>query len=135
MTTFKAALLTVVIQLGSALYMSFACTRVMYKGLNNIILTARSMDWKEDILTNLWIFPRGITRNGVAGPNSLQWKAKYGSVVASGYDISTTDGMNEKGLVANLLWLAESEYPFMMVGNQACLFQPGHNMYWTILPL
>ncbi|MFR4026105.1 MAG: hypothetical protein ACLTZY_10985 [Alistipes indistinctus] len=29
----------------------------------------------------------------------------------SAYEICSTDGMNEKGLVANLLWLAESEYP------------------------
>lgn len=69
------------------------------------------MDWKVDIGTNLWIFPRGIERSGEAGPHSLHWTSKYGSVIASGYDISTTDGMNEKGLVANLLWLAESEYP------------------------
>lgn len=33
------------------------------------------------------------------------------SVIASGYDISTTDGMNEKGLVANILWLVESDFP------------------------
>ena len=31
---------------------------------------------------------------------------RYGSVVATGYDVSTTDGMNEKGLVANLRKLA-----------------------------
>lgn len=37
--------------------------------------------------------------------------SKYGSVIASGYDIATTDGVNEKGLNANLLWLAESDYP------------------------
>lgn len=36
-----------------------ACTRVMYKGLDSIVLTARSMDWKENIGTDLWIFPRG----------------------------------------------------------------------------
>ncbi|RPE08062.1 linear amide C-N hydrolase [Chitinophaga lutea] len=89
----------------------FACTRVVYKGLNKTILTARSMDWKEDILTNLWIFPRGMNRNGAVGAKSIQWTSRYGSVVASGYDISSTDGMNEKGLVANLLWLVESEYP------------------------
>ncbi len=88
----------------------YSCTRVVYKGLNGTILTARSMDWKDDILTNLWIFPRGMERNGEVGPNSVKWKSKYGSVVASGYDISTTDGMNEKGLVANVLWLVESEY-------------------------
>ena len=90
---------------------AFSCTRVVYKGLNGIILTARSMDWKDDILTNLWIFPRGMERSGEVGPNSIKWKSRYGSVIASGYDISSTDGMNEKGLVANVLWLAESQYP------------------------
>jgi choloylglycine hydrolase len=89
----------------------YPCTRVVYQGPNGTILTARSMDWKEDMMTNLWIFPRGLDRNGEVGPNSLKWKSKYGSVIASAYDIASTDGMNEKGLVANLLWLAESEYP------------------------
>lgn len=35
-----------------------ACARVMFKGLDSIILTARSMDWREDIGADLWIFPR-----------------------------------------------------------------------------
>lgn len=88
-----------------------ACTRVVYLGDNNQIITARSMDWKDDIGTNLWVFPQGMQRSGEAGENSIKWVSKYGSVIASGYDIATTDGMNEKGLVANLLWLAESDYP------------------------
>lgn len=90
---------------------SNACTRVMYKGENSIVLTARSMDWKEDIRTDLWIFPRGMERNGAAGENSIRWTSRYGSVIATAYNIATADGMNEKGLSANLLWLAESEYP------------------------
>lgn len=52
-----------------------------------------------------------MERDGAAGPNSVKWVSKYGSVVASGYDVSTTDGINEKGLSANLLWLVESVYP------------------------
>lgn len=88
-----------------------ACTRVVYQGVNNLILTARSMDWKEDCHSNLWVFPRGLERNGAVGTNSVKWISKYGSIVTSAYDICSTDGMNEKGLVANLLWLAESEYP------------------------
>lgn len=88
-----------------------ACTRVVFHGDNQNIMTARSMDWKVDIGTNLWIMPQNIARNGLAGPQSIHWKAKYGSVIATGYDISTTDGINEKGLTANLLWLVESEYP------------------------
>ena len=88
-----------------------ACTRAVYLGANDDVITARSMDWKEDVATNLWVFPRGMKRNGQAGRKSIEWAAKYGSVIASGYDISTTDGLNEKGLMANVLWLVESEYP------------------------
>lgn len=88
-----------------------ACTRFVFLGQDDNIVTARSMDWKYDIGSNLYILPRGIERNGEAGPNSLKWTAKYGSVVTTGYDVSTTDGANEAGLVANVLWLTESEYP------------------------
>ncbi|AZG07823.1 linear amide C-N hydrolase [Pigmentiphaga sp. H8] len=88
-----------------------ACTRFVYLGAGGQVVTARSMDWKVDVGTNLWVFPRGMKRSGEAGPNSAQWTSKYGSVIASGYDISTTDGMNEAGLVANVLWLVESSYP------------------------
>lgn len=88
-----------------------ACTRLVYHGHDGAVITARSMDWKDEIMTNLWIFPRGMARDGSGGPNSLTWTSKYGSVIASGYDISTVDGVNEMGLVANVLWLVESEYP------------------------
>jgi choloylglycine hydrolase len=88
-----------------------ACTRFVYLGAGDQVITARSMDWKTDVGTNLWAFPRGMRRSGEAGPNSIEWTSKYGSVIASGYDVSTTDGMNEAGLVANVLWLVESSYP------------------------
>ncbi|WP_255666534.1 linear amide C-N hydrolase [Haladaptatus sp. DYF46] len=87
------------------------CTRLSYLGPDNRTLTARSMDWKEDIGTNIWTLPRGIERDGKVGAASMSWTAQYGSVVATAYDIATTDGMNEVGLVANLLWLPESGYP------------------------
>lgn len=90
---------------------SEACTRVVYKGPNNLIVTARSMDWKDEIAANLWVFPRNMKRNGNVGPTSIEWTSKYGSVITSAWDIATTDGINEKGLVANVLWLVESEYP------------------------
>ncbi|MFA5444652.1 MAG: linear amide C-N hydrolase [Bacteroidales bacterium] len=88
-----------------------ACTRVVYQGPGGLIITARSMDWASEIPADLWIFPRGMEREGRVGPASVTWTSRYGSVVASSFDMSTADGMNEKGLVANLLWLAESEYP------------------------
>jgi penicillin V acylase-like amidase (Ntn superfamily) len=88
-----------------------ACTRAVYLGADGNVITARSMDWKVDVGTNLWIFPRGMSRSGETGASSLTWTSKYGSVIASGYDVATTDGMNEKGLVTNVLWLVESKYP------------------------
>ncbi len=87
-----------------------ACTRAVYLGPQDTIITVRSMDWKTDLGSNLWAFPRGIKRDGAAGANSIQWTSKYGSVVASAFEAGSADGMNEKGLVANLLYLAESEY-------------------------
>jgi penicillin V acylase-like amidase (Ntn superfamily) len=89
---------------------SFACTRVLYVGKDNTVITGRSMDWSEDMHTNLWVFPRGIKRSGLAGADSPTWTSKYGSVVASVYQLASADGMNEKGLVMNLLYLAESNY-------------------------
>ncbi len=98
---------------------SNACTRVVYKGPNNTVLTGRTMDFSLEIPANQWIFPRGIKRNGEVGKNSIEWTSKYGSLAVSSWDISTTDGMNEKGLVANMLWLVESEYPtFEKEGNK-----------------
>jgi penicillin V acylase-like amidase (Ntn superfamily) len=88
-----------------------ACTRVVFHGDNNHVITARSMDWKTDVGSNLWIFPRGIDRTGETGANTIKWTSRYGSVIASGYDIATTDGVNEAGLSANVLWLVESDYP------------------------
>lgn len=88
-----------------------ACTRLVYIGPDNTVLTGRSMDFSIDIPANLWVFPRGMQRNGEVGPNSIRWRSKYGSIAASSWDISVPDGMNEKGLVANMLWLVASEYP------------------------
>ena len=68
-----------------------ACTRVVYLGPNADVITARSMDWNSDIATNLWIFPKGMERSGEAGRNSLRWTSKYGSVIASGFDVADND--------------------------------------------
>ncbi|MCS5690430.1 linear amide C-N hydrolase [Cyanobium sp. FGCU-6] len=87
-----------------------ACTRVLYTAPDGTVITGRSMDWAEDMRSNLWAFPRGIERNGAGGASTPRWRSRYGSVVVSGYDVGSAEGMNEKGLVANLLYLAESDY-------------------------
>ncbi|OYX67491.1 MAG: hydrolase [Rhizobiales bacterium 32-66-11] len=87
-----------------------ACTRALYTGADGLVITGRSMDWAEDMRTNLWAFPKGMARDGAAGPTAPKWVSKYGSLIASGYDVGTADGINEAGLVVNLLYLDESDY-------------------------
>lgn len=88
-----------------------ACTRVVYHGNDGVVLTGRTMDWRDNLMSNMWIFPRGMERDGAVGENPMRWRSKYGSVITSAYNICTTDGMNERGLSVNLLWLSESVYP------------------------
>lgn len=101
-----------------------ACTRFVYETANKTFMVARSMDWMEDPKTDLWSFPQGMKRDGGMGQNSISWTSKYGSVIASFYNVATVEGMNSAGLVANTLYLTEADYgdakasgkPLMSVG-------------------
>jgi len=89
----------------------FSCSRIVCETGNGTYITGRTMDWGDTSMkTSLWIFPRGMERNGETSPNTLKWTSKYGSIVISFYEIASVDGMNEKGLVANALYLAETDY-------------------------
>jgi choloylglycine hydrolase len=88
----------------------FACSRAMYVGPADTVITTRSNDWWGSQGTHLWIYPRGMERDGRGGPGTLTWTSKYGSVTAAGWDMATIDGFNEAGLAANMLYLAESDY-------------------------
>ncbi len=101
--------------IGSLLFFSAqtsatACTRALYVAEDGTVLTGRNMDWGEDMFSNMWVLPRGMKRDGMGGKNTVTWTSKYGSLVVSGYDIGTCDGINEQGLVVNMLALVESDY-------------------------
>lgn len=94
----------------AAPYAAEACSRAVYLGPEGQTITGRTMDWfTADIETNMWLFPRGLERNSNTA-NPLIWTSKYGSVVTTIYESVATDGMNEAGLVANMLYLAEAEF-------------------------
>ncbi len=90
---------------------ALACSRALYHGDDGNVITGRTMDWKEDMHTNLWAFPRGMKRDGAGGESTPHWTSRYGSVIAAAYDLGAADGMNERGLVANMLFLTGSVYP------------------------
>ena len=87
-----------------------ACTRVLYETGAGTFIVGRTMDWYDDTGTDLWTFPRGMIRDGGVGPDSIKWTSKHGSLVGDIYDIASADGINEAGLVVNILYLAEANY-------------------------
>ncbi len=60
-----------------------ACTRAVYLGPDGMTVTGRTMDWREDPLTNLYIFPRGVVRRGANTDKTVLWTSKYGSLSAA----------------------------------------------------
>jgi choloylglycine hydrolase len=68
------------------------------------------MDWTSTMGDKLYVFPKGIERNGLTDENPLAWTSKYGSLVNVSWDCATTDGLNEAGLAANALYLAEAKW-------------------------
>ncbi len=87
-----------------------ACTRLLYETGTKSYMVGRSMDWMVDPKTDLWAFPKGMARDGGVGQGSIKWSAKHGSVISSFYNLATVDGTNDAGLVANVLYLVESDY-------------------------
>src|SRR3990167_8090169 len=104
----KSTLVCLVFILFSTL--SYPCSRFTYTSTNNTVMTGRSMDWFEDMHTDLWGYPAGIKRVCDSAPNSITWTSKYGSIIASGYDLGATDGLNTQGLDVNLLYLSTGDY-------------------------
>jgi len=91
-------------------WLADACSRIYYESGTGDLFTGRTMDWMEEMGSKMWVFPRGMKRDGGVGPGSMEWTSQYGSVVTSVYDFASSDGMNEAGLVGNMLYLVESDY-------------------------
>ena len=94
-----------------ASHQSEACSRILYETGTGTYIVGRSMDWNDPTAkTSLWVFQKGIQRDGGIGTNPIKWTSKYGSVIEFFYDAATVDGINEMGLVGNGLYLIESDY-------------------------
>lgn len=114
-TRLFAALLAAMVVLGLAPAAN-ACSRVTWLGPDGMVITGRSMDWPYSFNSHIYAMPAGSTQDGAGGVNSLTWTRKYGAIEVAGTTEpngpidGVFDGMNEKGLVANLLYLAESDF-------------------------
>ena len=80
---------------------------------NGQMVFGRNYDWVAGtgmVLTN----HRGLLKSSFKVPDgrSISWISKYGSLTFNQYGKEfPTGGMNEKGLVVELMWLDETRYP------------------------
>lgn len=90
----------------------FACTTFCLKSKNEILF-GRNYDWGiGDGL--VMVNKRGVQKTSVAeeSNNPAKWVSKYGSVTFNQYGRENPmGGMNEAGLVIELMWLDETQYP------------------------
>lgn len=82
------------------------CSRVLWVAGDGQVFVGRTQDWTEKANSAFRVYPRGINRVGAVAENPHRWTSKYGSLVVTGYDIGTHEGVNEKGVCAHVLYLA-----------------------------
>jgi choloylglycine hydrolase len=89
---------------------SFACTTFLLSD-NGQFYFGRNYDWITGngmVMTNARDMKKFSATNG----SNLSWVSKYGSITFNQYGKEfPTGGMNEKGLVVELMWLDETKYP------------------------
>ena len=95
-----------------ALYTSSACTTFLISK-NGQLVFGRNYDWITGagiVCTNL----RGLQKASMKTEdgNTISWVSRYGSITFNQYGKEfPTGGMNEKGLVVELMWLDGTKYP------------------------
>ena len=95
-----------------AVYDSNACT-TFFIHLNGKMVFGRNYDWVADegmVCTN----QRALAKTSMKMPdgNTISWVSRYGSITFNQYGKEfPTGGMNEKGLVVELMWLDATVYP------------------------
>jgi choloylglycine hydrolase len=85
-----------------------ACTDFRLTAKDGTVMITRSMEFALDMKSNLRTSNRGRKFETLSSDNKpgMTWKAKYGYIFFDGMDVdSASDGMNEKGLSFEALYL------------------------------
>ncbi len=86
-----------------------ACSRVFWDNAVSKVVT-RTMDLYTNEDPQFALSPRGILKTGGDFQNPAKWTSKWGSVVVTAFKKAVSEGVNEKGLAAHLLYLHQTDY-------------------------
>jgi penicillin V acylase-like amidase (Ntn superfamily) len=91
---------------------SFACSTFLLRGTDQIVF-GKNYDWATGngmVVVNA----RGVKKTSFTAPgeNSITWTSNWGSITFNQFGKEFPNGgMNEKGLVVELMWLKGAKYP------------------------
>lgn len=100
-----------------------ACTDFKLTAKDGTLLITRSMEFGQDLQSNLRSSPRGRSFNTTTPNNKpgLSWTSQYGYLYVDGLGIDVSfDGMNEQGLTFEYLYLpGETQYQAIPKGEDS----------------
>jgi penicillin V acylase-like amidase (Ntn superfamily) len=89
---------------------AYTCTTFCFQDSGEWIY-GRNYDWMVEYCL-VTVNKRGVAKTAATEDNPAQWVSKYGSITFNQYGRELPlGGMNEEGLVVELMWLEETEYP------------------------
>jgi penicillin V acylase-like amidase (Ntn superfamily) len=101
--------------LSSSAQQADACTSFLLENGKGQRVIGKSYDWDQGQGVVLWN-PHGLVKQAIPslepGERPARWTSRFASLTFNQYGREMpTGGMNEKGLVVEILWLASSAYP------------------------
>lgn len=93
-----------------AVHAIYACTTFCFMQ-DKTWIYGRNYDWFTEHCL-IMINKRGVAKTALTQDNPAQWKSMYGSITFNQYGREfPLGGMNEAGLIIELLWLEQTRYP------------------------
>ena len=93
-----------------AVQVTYACTTFCFMQ-DSAWIYGRNYDWNTEHCL-IMVNKRGVTKTALTKNNPAHWKSKYGSITFNQYGREfPLGGMNEAGLVIEILWLEQTRYP------------------------
>lgn len=103
-----------ILLLNSLILKAYPCTDLQMQAESGGCVIGRTMDFDRPLHSALAIYPRGERRTSVKpnGQKGLSWRSRYAYAGMNelGNRQMISDGINEKGLALEDLWLAETQY-------------------------
>ena len=85
------------------------CTRIFDNRFAGARTVGRTLDWEVSDEARLWLVPPGLEREGHCD-HPVTWSVRHRNLAMTMWNAGTTEGVNDAGLAAHLLYFATSDF-------------------------